>query len=480
MWAKCKGLSVGYFTDSVVQMSRLIAAVPPVPEGPAHGPECFPPLANPIVNTWMPRWDEPITWRSPGACRRDGPAALLGRAGEPYLRSPDGNTPLSRHSIRQSRAGDPLQPVSRRVGEADKLIPLDCSGHSRLKPPHQIPARLLLAQKHRVHRHRKNASHVPSLLSTSASPSAFRQRPLVRHKSAPTNLTPTHLSRPTSLKPEREVLTARLLSTQASDWQAFQSSLAHGAGPAARADWLGGSGAGLTRAGVLHAFPATSENISVAGAVINHSEKGHVLVCSVNYTLLRGSTRADPALSAKSDRTMTAINCSLPLLVSAPETLKCFSLPHRPWLLVRHEPKRVLKGSVGLPGVHSPNCAAFPGACSFYLNRAPSHGFSKYSREQYEKLSTMHKNMQKLYESLGSYFAFDPHTISIEDFFGDLANFRTLFMDPMTIAIDLSDNSTADCYCRGCSSSSFYAFIIIPPPGMLSPACMGETGHIGE
>uniref|UniRef100_A0A673GUD8 Protein diaphanous homolog 2-like n=1 Tax=Sinocyclocheilus rhinocerous TaxID=307959 RepID=A0A673GUD8_9TELE len=52
-----------------------------------------------------------------------------------------------------------------------------------------------------------------------------------------------------------------------------------------------------------------------------------------------------------------------------------------------------------------------------------------HSREQYEKLSTMHKNMQKLYESLGSYFAFDPHTVSIEDFFGDLANFRNLFMD---------------------------------------------------
>ncbi|TRY60125.1 hypothetical protein DNTS_006439, partial [Danionella cerebrum] len=40
----------------------------------------------------------------------------------------------------------------------------------------------------------------------------------------------------------------------------------------------------------------------------------------------------------------------------------------------------------------------------------------------------MHKNMQKLYENLGSYFAFDPHTVSIEDFFGDLANFRNLFM----------------------------------------------------
>lgn len=40
----------------------------------------------------------------------------------------------------------------------------------------------------------------------------------------------------------------------------------------------------------------------------------------------------------------------------------------------------------------------------------------------------MHKNMQKLYESMGSYLAFDPHAFSIEDFFGDLANFRNLFM----------------------------------------------------
>uniref|UniRef100_A0A3B3TUQ0 Diaphanous related formin 2 n=1 Tax=Poecilia latipinna TaxID=48699 RepID=A0A3B3TUQ0_9TELE len=48
---------------------------------------------------------------------------------------------------------------------------------------------------------------------------------------------------------------------------------------------------------------------------------------------------------------------------------------------------------------------------------------------QYEKLSTMHKNMQKLYESIGSYFAFDPHSVSVEDFFGELANFRFLFME---------------------------------------------------
>lgn len=40
----------------------------------------------------------------------------------------------------------------------------------------------------------------------------------------------------------------------------------------------------------------------------------------------------------------------------------------------------------------------------------------------------MHKNMQKLYENIGSYFAFDPHSVSVEEFFGELANFRMLFM----------------------------------------------------
>lgn len=40
----------------------------------------------------------------------------------------------------------------------------------------------------------------------------------------------------------------------------------------------------------------------------------------------------------------------------------------------------------------------------------------------------MHKNMQKLYENIGNYFAFDPHVVSTEDFFGELSNFRFLFM----------------------------------------------------
>ncbi|XP_013361308.1 PREDICTED: protein diaphanous homolog 2 isoform X2 [Chinchilla lanigera] len=55
--------------------------------------------------------------------------------------------------------------------------------------------------------------------------------------------------------------------------------------------------------------------------------------------------------------------------------------------------------------------------------------FTKSARDQYEKLSTMHNNMIKLYDSLGEYFIFDSKTVSIEEFFGDLSNFRTLFLE---------------------------------------------------
>uniref|UniRef100_A0A8B9C1G8 Diaphanous related formin 2 n=1 Tax=Anser brachyrhynchus TaxID=132585 RepID=A0A8B9C1G8_9AVES len=57
-----------------------------------------------------------------------------------------------------------------------------------------------------------------------------------------------------------------------------------------------------------------------------------------------------------------------------------------------------------------------------------SISFLHSAREQYEKLSNMHNNMTKLYENLGEYFSFDPKTVSIEEFFGDLSNFRTLFL----------------------------------------------------
>ncbi|XP_071069094.1 protein diaphanous homolog 2 isoform X3 [Dasypus novemcinctus] len=55
--------------------------------------------------------------------------------------------------------------------------------------------------------------------------------------------------------------------------------------------------------------------------------------------------------------------------------------------------------------------------------------FTKSARDQYEKLFTMHNNMMKLYENLGEYFIFDSKTVSIEEFFGDINNFRTLFLE---------------------------------------------------
>ncbi|XP_077001556.1 protein diaphanous homolog 2 isoform X4 [Tamandua tetradactyla] len=55
--------------------------------------------------------------------------------------------------------------------------------------------------------------------------------------------------------------------------------------------------------------------------------------------------------------------------------------------------------------------------------------FTKSARDQYEKLFTMHNNMIKLYDNLGEYFIFDSRTVSIEEFFGDINNFRTLFLE---------------------------------------------------
>ncbi|KAM9833453.1 protein diaphanous homolog 1 isoform 2-T7 [Syngnathus typhle] len=49
------------------------------------------------------------------------------------------------------------------------------------------------------------------------------------------------------------------------------------------------------------------------------------------------------------------------------------------------------------------------------------------AREQYEKLDLMLKNMEKQYNDLGEYFVFDPRKISVEEFFGDLNNFKNMF-----------------------------------------------------
>ncbi|XP_070994336.1 protein diaphanous homolog 1-like [Oncorhynchus clarkii lewisi] len=49
------------------------------------------------------------------------------------------------------------------------------------------------------------------------------------------------------------------------------------------------------------------------------------------------------------------------------------------------------------------------------------------AREQHEKLEMMHNNMEKQYSDLGNYFVFDPRKISVEEFFGDLNNFKNMF-----------------------------------------------------
>ncbi|KAM9325781.1 protein diaphanous homolog 2 [Gastrophryne carolinensis] len=64
-----------------------------------------------------------------------------------------------------------------------------------------------------------------------------------------------------------------------------------------------------------------------------------------------------------------------------------------------------------------------------FVEKMTSYIFAKSSREQYEKLSTMHNNMSKLYDNLGEYFSFDPRAVSVEEFFGDISNFRSLFLE---------------------------------------------------
>ncbi|XP_006837658.1 PREDICTED: protein diaphanous homolog 3-like isoform X2 [Chrysochloris asiatica] len=50
------------------------------------------------------------------------------------------------------------------------------------------------------------------------------------------------------------------------------------------------------------------------------------------------------------------------------------------------------------------------------------------AREQYEKLSKLHENMENLYQRIMGYYAIDAKKVSVEDFLSDLNNFRTTFM----------------------------------------------------
>uniref|UniRef100_A0A671DLE2 Diaphanous related formin 3 n=1 Tax=Rhinolophus ferrumequinum TaxID=59479 RepID=A0A671DLE2_RHIFE len=50
------------------------------------------------------------------------------------------------------------------------------------------------------------------------------------------------------------------------------------------------------------------------------------------------------------------------------------------------------------------------------------------AKEQYEKLSKLHENLEKLYHSIMAYYALDVKKVSVEEFLADLNNFRTAFM----------------------------------------------------
>ncbi|XP_049502992.1 protein diaphanous homolog 3 isoform X2 [Panthera uncia] len=50
------------------------------------------------------------------------------------------------------------------------------------------------------------------------------------------------------------------------------------------------------------------------------------------------------------------------------------------------------------------------------------------AKEQYGKLLKLHENMETLYQSVMGYYVIDVKKVSVEDFFNDLNNFRTTFM----------------------------------------------------
>uniref|UniRef100_A0A8C4W8Q0 Diaphanous related formin 3 n=1 Tax=Gopherus evgoodei TaxID=1825980 RepID=A0A8C4W8Q0_9SAUR len=54
--------------------------------------------------------------------------------------------------------------------------------------------------------------------------------------------------------------------------------------------------------------------------------------------------------------------------------------------------------------------------------------FAVYAREHYQILTTMHENMEKLYQNVMGYYAIDLKKVSVEEFLTDLNNFRTMFL----------------------------------------------------
>uniref|UniRef100_A0A663FDI7 Diaphanous related formin 3 n=1 Tax=Aquila chrysaetos chrysaetos TaxID=223781 RepID=A0A663FDI7_AQUCH len=54
--------------------------------------------------------------------------------------------------------------------------------------------------------------------------------------------------------------------------------------------------------------------------------------------------------------------------------------------------------------------------------------FLIHAKEDFQKLSRMHENMEKLYQNVMGYYAIDLKKVSVEEFLTDLNNFRTMFM----------------------------------------------------
>uniref|UniRef100_A0A8C8BGW0 Diaphanous related formin 3 n=1 Tax=Otus sunia TaxID=257818 RepID=A0A8C8BGW0_9STRI len=54
--------------------------------------------------------------------------------------------------------------------------------------------------------------------------------------------------------------------------------------------------------------------------------------------------------------------------------------------------------------------------------------FLVHAKEDFQKVSLMHKNMEKLYQNVMGYYAIDLKKVSVEEFLTDLNNFRTMFM----------------------------------------------------
>ncbi|KAG7467352.1 hypothetical protein MATL_G00152440 [Megalops atlanticus] len=54
--------------------------------------------------------------------------------------------------------------------------------------------------------------------------------------------------------------------------------------------------------------------------------------------------------------------------------------------------------------------------------------FALHAREQYQKLLVMHSNMGTLYQNMMQFFAIDPKKTSVEEFFTDMSNFRSMFV----------------------------------------------------